>query len=161
MSRRTRRDSQTQATLDITPTIDVVFLLLIFFVATLRLPIPEADIRTDLPEKDLVAEAGQSETDVEETTDTNIIRIVLRRIGGRTELLFNNQAMQGGFGRLDSTLGGMRALAKAAPDIQQKVILDAGREVPYDYVVRALIICAKHDFNDISFAMPPAGMPAI
>ena len=141
-----------EATLDITPTIDVVFLLLIFFIATIKLPDPEANIRAYLPKKDDVQATGAVQAKPDETKNETIIRITLR---GARELFLNGASIKGGFREMDSKLGALRRFA--APGVDTKVILDAGGEVPYRFVVNALDICAKHDYKNVSFAMPKTG----
>jgi len=147
-----------QATLNLTPTIDVVFLLLIFFIATIRLPEPEANIRAYLPRKEKAASAGRGGSEEKETENVTRIRIALRTVGGaRTELRLNGALLEGGFRTLDRRLRVMRVVAEKTPTVKTEVILDAARTVPYRFVVTALDICTKHGFSTVSFAMPRKG----
>lgn len=146
------------ATLNITPMIDVVFLLLIFFVATLRLPEPEANIAAFLPRREKTAVGTSKSTDdTQETEDITRIRIALRRgADGRTEFRLNNALLRGPH-LLDAKLGSLRFMADQTPDVKTEVVLDAGPLVPYRYVVKTLDLCTKHRFESVSFAMPPRG----
>lgn len=139
----------TEATLDITPTIDVVFLLLIFFIATIRLPEPEANIRAYLPRTDETPTAGEMDVDPEETEDETVIHITMR---GVEVLQLNGSPVEGGFRELDTQLGVLRRVSVEGVDT--RVIIDAGPEVPYYFVVNALDICGKHEFTNVSFYMP-------
>jgi len=153
---------ESKATLNLTPTIDVVFLLLIFFVATMKLPVPEANIRAYLPRKEMVDATGQTTVEQKDAENVNKITIALRRGAGGTEMRLNGALIAGGFSRLDRKLRSLQAVARQAKDVRTVVTLDAGAEVPYRYVVTTLDVCAKNQFSDISFAMPlrgPTGSP--
>ena len=139
----------TEATLDITPTIDVVFLLLIFFIATIRLPAPEANIRAFLPRTEEAPAEAAMEAEPEETEDETVIRITMRGTG---VLLLNGAPVAGGFRELDSQLGVLRRVS--VEGVETKVVIDAGPDVPYYFVVNALDICGKHRFTNVAFFMP-------
>ena len=155
--RRRRVQDDTEHALNLTPTIDVVFLLLIFFIATIRLPKPEANIRAYLPRKDTVASAAKTEVESEKAETTDRIEIRLRALpNGQGELRLNGAVLKG-FRDLDRRLAGLARVAAMAASAQTEVILDAGRKVPYHYVVTALDLCSKHKLETVSFAMPPKG----
>lgn len=162
MIRPQKRDGGREATLNLTPTIDVVFLLLIFFIATIRLPEPEVNIRAYLPRKEQTAATGKSDTEEKETENVTQIRVTLRTVGAtQTEIRLNGGVLKGGFRVLDRRLRAMRLVAQKTPGIETKVILDAARTVPYRFVVTSLDICTKHKFSSISFAVPKgAAQPA-
>ena len=143
--KRQRGRSQEQATLDITPTIDVVFLLLIFFVSTIQLPPPEAELQTYLPKQEKTEATGKTTSDdQEETQNINRFVIGLRRAEGRFELKLNGAPLQRGFRQLDNQLGLLKQTSRQTPDIETKIILDAGETVPYRFVITTLDLCAKH-----------------
>ena len=133
--------------------------MLIFFIANIRLPDPEANIKAFLPKTEKVTGKGQGDPNEEETKNINRITITLRSVGGRTELRLNGAVLKGGFRSLDARLGSLRAVAAASPDVETKVTLDAAETVPYRYVVHALDVCAKHKFTSVSFAMPRKPAP--
>lgn len=149
MRRKRADDGHKEATLDITSTIDVVFLLLIFFIATIQLPDPEANIRAFLPREDIAETGPGDEAEPEETKDETVIRITMR--GART-LELNGAPVAGGYRELDTRLGALKRVA--VDGVDTRVILDAGPDVPYRFVVNALDICAKHAFTDVSFSIP-------
>ncbi len=144
-----------EAELDITPTIDVVFLLLIFFIATIRMPEPEANIQAFLPKTVVGKEAGK--TDKKEEEEVSVINIGLRSVGGSdVQVILNGAVLPGGFGRLNAALASLRYIAKRTPDAKSEVVLDAGKRVQYRHVVKALDLCGKHGFENVNFATPPA-----
>ena len=150
-----------EARIEMLPLIDIVFLLLIFFIATIRLPEPEANIRAYLPRKEKAASSGQGRSEEKETENVTQIRIALRTVQGtRTELRLNGALLEGGFRMLDRRLKVMRFVAEKTPTVTTEVILDAARTVPYRFVVTALDICTKHRFSKVSFAMPRKGVAA-
>jgi biopolymer transport protein ExbD len=142
--------------LNLTPTIDVVFLLLIFFIATIRLPKPEANLEAFLPKKDTSARGGKGESD--EAEDINKIRVALRgNAAGELAISLNGSRLPGGFDRLDGALASLHKVAEQVPDAKTEIVLDAGGDVPYVHVVTTIDLCAKHEFNNVSFVMPPRG----
>ena len=143
------KGSESLATLDITPTIDVVFLLLIFFIATIRLPNPEANIRAYLPRTEETSASDKTQAGEKETENVNRIRITLRNMTGGTELRLNGAVLKGGFRQLDQALASLGKIAAQSPEVKSKVILDVDSRIPYRYVVRAIDTCAKHKFDDI------------
>lgn len=147
--RKAREEEQPEATLDITSTIDVVFLLLIFFVATIQLPAPEANIRAFLPRTEESPAAAGMDAEPEETEDETVIRITMR---GVRDLRLNGAPVAGGFRELDSQLGALRRVS--VEGVETKVIIDAGPDVPYYFVVNALDLCGKYEFTNVSFFMP-------
>ena len=153
--RRRAPTSDEKAALDITSTIDVVFLLLIFFIATIRMPKPEVDIRAFLPREEAqVAQKGGGGKETK-TKDETAIRIDLRTGPGGAAIFLDDRRLKGGLRDLGRKL---RALDKyRSKDVESKVILAAQRDVPYLYVVRAINLCGVNNFNNVSFALPPVG----
>lgn len=154
MARRKRAVAE-GATLDITSTIDVVFLLLIFFIATIRMPKPEADIRAFLPREEEKVSDGAGASADEKTEDMDTIRIALRSGSRGTDVYLNGRLLRRGLRALNSRLAALNRVRNKA--IETKVVLAADRTAPYLYVVRALNLCGVNGFSDVSFAMPPKG----
>ena len=145
--RRSRRSTETEtAELNITSAIDVVFLLLIFFIIQMLQidwPEDEANIRAYLPKQE---DKGVTDTpEVEERTE---VQIGLKKgLGNHVRIFFNGKE-RNGYSDLKSA---MFLLKTSAPD--SKVILSVERAVPVFHVVRTLDICAGYGFKDVSFAM--------
>lgn len=155
---RVRRssDGRSEATLNLTPTIDVVFLLLIFFVATMQFPKAETNIGAYLPRKSpLVEGAGEKKEDEQKKENVSTIRISLQKAEAELQILLDGASLKADFGRLDRSLLLLSRNAAQTPNVQTEVVLDAERVVPYHHVVKALDLCAKHGFTNLSFAMPP------
>jgi biopolymer transport protein ExbD len=153
MKRPTRAAEGSGATLNLTPTIDVVFLLLIFFIATIRLPEPEATIRAYLPRTQEVEGTGERED--EDKKDINRVVIALEPAAGRgLQIKLNGAVLSGGFSQLSAALNSLRHLARAEPDVETEIVLDADGQVPYRFVIEALDVCSRRGFSNVSFAMP-------
>lgn len=152
---RGRRGEIEEAKLNLTSMIDCVFLLLIFFVATMKAPKLEANIQAYLPKTDPLKTAGAS-TEEPMKEEANVIEIALRRGGGdRVEILLNGAEIVGGFSRLSAALGSLRFIAETTPGARTEVIVDATDVVAYKHIVTTLDICARHKFENVAFAMPP------
>ena len=105
--RQRRSRERVDNPVDLTSMIDVVFLLLIFFIATMQLPEPEAGLRAYLPKEDPKVE-GAAE-DVQERPDlAPSLDLPPRELAGVTSNL--NVLVEGERGRLAryrSTLGNL------------------------------------------------------
>ena len=128
-----------------TPMIDVVFLLLIFFVCA-----SVGQIRESLLPTDLAAGALDSPQVTERPPPPlgEVWLLVQRDDAGRTVVQVNRA------GEFYRDYAGLRrtllALAEAAPEIP--VILDIAPDIPLGDVVRVYDICREADFDSISFA---------
>jgi biopolymer transport protein ExbD len=152
MRRRLGSEEEKEAALNLTPTIDVVFLLLIFFVATLRLPEPEANLRAYLPRTENTQSTGLTENTAEdEEEEVTKITIGLRRGSGGASILFNG-AKQQGWHELAANVESLRHTASKDSEIE--MILDADSQVELQAIIRVLDICSQFGFRDVSFAMP-------
>lgn len=129
--------------LNITPTIDMVFLLLIFFIATMQWPETESNISAYLPRRDEAA----GTTVLEEQEEINEAEIHLRPGTGDAVIVLFNGRDVGGFTGLRSA---MSLLRTNAPD--SRIILAVDRQVPYKNVVRTLDVCGRYGFEDVLFA---------
>lgn len=136
-STRTVQDVEMQ----ITPMIDVTFLLLIFFLCSIRFKLFSGKLATHLP-KDMGAGMRQQEPALEK------IQLVLER-ADRTPLGF--QIILNGIRVPD-----MRALAAklkrlhaTASDL--KVIIHPGDGIEHGHVVKVVNECLRADFREVSF----------
>lgn len=150
------------AVLDMTSMIDVVFLLLIFFMCATKFKLPEGSLRSFLP-RDMGN--SQSRPMVEENC-----RIWLRNEGGQViaiaddrtidpnnELVGDYEIHMGVPGpnmelvenhissRRDTYYGASSSLP---------VVIDFSGDVPWKYVSDVLNICTKLEIDKISFAAP-------
>jgi biopolymer transport protein ExbD len=128
------RHGRDEATVEMTPLIDVVFLLLIFFMVSTTF-IRETQLKIDLPEA-----AGE----LQEIED-NLIEITVDRLGDyavNDRLLVNNE---------------MRTLTRALLDViadkknpQTRVIITADANTTHQAVVRAMDAAGKVGLTRIS-----------
>jgi biopolymer transport protein ExbD len=134
--------------LSMTPMIDVVFLLLVFFVCAAT-----GQIRELLLPTDLAAGAVSSSEPVEMETPLGEVWLRLRLKGGRTIVDLEGTDYED-FGRLQETL---QALAATAPEIP--VILDIQPDVPLGEVIRVYDACQASGFESVHFAADPQKAP--
>ena len=129
--------------LNIAAMIDVVFLLLIFFMCTTSF---------EAVDKDLAAQIPQVSGDPSEESDFEPIRIELRKAGAETETVggevqvFCDDLKCGGFGELAEMLEQRRAIA----DIP--VIIAGEDEIDYENLVRVMDICYEVGFSRVAFS---------
>lgn len=129
--------------LNLTAMINVVFLLVIFFVVNLRFPQEEGSLSANLPK------AGRA------VAGANVPKIDKVVIGidypnRQVRVIVNNQPV-GGMTQLATKLF---LLQRQIPDAE--VTLDVKPDVPYRYVVEAFNLCARNKFTKVAFAQPPA-----
>ena len=152
--RRPRRDADDPAAaLNLTPTIDVVFLLLIFFIATIRLPEPEANIRAFLPKTEHKEGTGGREKEDEEDIERITVKLE-RHPSSVYRIIYEGNVLPGGFDHLRGVLALKRRSAQYTPEVEQEILLDADSSIPYRVVIRALDVCSSQGFDNVSFAMP-------
>lgn len=135
-----------RADLKMTPMIDVVFLLLIFFVCAASFQVIEDVLPTDLPPSGTV-EAAVLPPEIRELGQ---VVLLLRVRDGRRVVELNRQVFE--------QTGPLRAklieLAKVAPEIP--VILDIDEDVPMGFVVEVYDLCRIAGFETINFAASEA-----
>jgi len=134
------------AKLNITPMIDCVFLLVTFFMVTMKFPKTEALLPAYLPREE-AASAGRTDKKRE-----NKVAITLQMSRGVLEVYFNGALMGTRTRGTDNLDNALFALSREAPD--SRVILDARRDVPFKYIIQVMDLCALRHFTDISFATP-------
>jgi biopolymer transport protein ExbD len=126
-----------------TPMIDVIFLLLIFFVCTASFQIPEQVLPTNLSLPGAVAAdvpLNKMELDFEEV----IIKVFSR--DGQVAWEVNQRACAG-LGEVHQIL---LALATVSTDVP--VILDSEGEVPLGHVIDLCDLCRITGFQKVQFA---------
>lgn len=128
-----KNSKQDQVGFQIAPMLDVVFLLLCFFVTTQLFSQWETEIDITLP----TAESG----DVPQRLPGEVIVNVLED----GAMVINGKSLQAG--ELQAMMGRLVELFPGQP-----VIVRADRDTAYKHVVRVLDICRQSDIWNISFA---------
>ncbi len=163
--------------LAVTPMIDVVFLLLIFFLLASRFKSTEGEIKSYLPK-----DRGPGETpyviDLAEvrikllwldkagrpTTDPDVGRVVLKV----NDHVYPTRLVHDTVTRRNETVPRWEVLLdflrecnasyRGSSPKGQPVIIDARPVVPWKHVVSTLDRCIQADLEDITFAAPERGM---
>ena len=131
---RFRSTSDTpQATLQLAPMIDVVFLLLIFFLVTWSYARFENELDISVP-------AADESQDPQRRFGEQIINVTE---DGR--IIVNSVEMSD-----DELLESLNAVAEIRPD--QSVILRGDKAAAYEHIMRVLNICHKAKIYNIAFA---------
>jgi len=108
-----------------TPMIDVVFLLLIFFVLTFRIIVPEGDFNIDM------SPMGQAQAVVIDT-DSIQVRLLADNNGSLTAIQLNGE----GVDNFDLLRKHVWEISLAKPDLEIELFPD--EHLRYDYVIRAI-----------------------
>jgi len=128
-----------------TPMIDVVFLLLIFFLSTTSFQ----SIEGTLPSK-LLATEGNSVAAPQDIPEIELERIVIKVTGNGEQPQFsvNNQGQQ--------SLGGLAELLEKLGKIDDSlpVILDIDAQIPLGTAVDVYDACRLASFLKVQFAVP-------
>ncbi|NOX53252.1 MAG: biopolymer transporter ExbD [Planctomycetes bacterium] len=135
-----------------TPMIDIVFLLLIFFVCASAGQIRESLLATELAAGDV-----QSEEPLQREPPLlgQLWLHLRRRPDQRTVVEFNNPEYGRTFDDFDRLQVRLQELASIAREIP--VILDIEPDVPMGDMIRVYDICRGADFETIQFATEAAG----
>ena len=121
---------------NITPLIDVTFLLIVFFVMSNRLIQDEVAMEMTLPKE------ASGETVVEDDSD----KIVLN-VESADSVYFGARKVS--YDELRERL--RREKSRATRDVSVRI--RANRDVPYSAIEPILVICAQTGFSDVSFAV--------
>jgi len=128
-----RRQKQEEVSVNLTPLIDVVFLLLIFFMVSTTFS-RETQLQIDLPEADV------TDQNVEKPRVIEIVITADGQMSVNGQGLVNSQA---------DTLG--RALKKVAgSDRQQPLTITADASTPHQSVVTAMEVAGNLGFSKLS-----------
>ncbi len=127
------KEPEEEAVIGLTPLIDVIFLLLIFFMVTTTIIKPSKRLDIQLPE----AKAASAKT------KSIPVRIELKRSG---ELYLNGKRVN-----LKTLETRLRELGKEGG--KKTAIVRADRRLDYGRVVRILGICRASGFSDIGIAV--------
>jgi biopolymer transport protein ExbD len=151
--KRSPREAKNEHALDLTPAIDVVFLLLIFFISTIQLPDPESDIKAYLPKTHEAKSSQERPEDEEEDVDR--VRITIEADPILSFRIRLNGAALGGFEELAAMLDTLKATTESdAAVVRTEVVLDIDSSVPYRHVVQTLDTCNTAGYTNCTFALP-------
>lgn len=136
-----------EATINMTPMIDVVFLLIIFFLVSSHLARQEVQLKLPLPE----AASGEQET------DPNAPKLTINVLEDGTLLLAGRPISPT---ELQARL--RERLAELGDDAEMRI--RSHRDVPYEHVAPLLVACAKAGVWNVTFAVyeehdQPGGRP--
>lgn len=141
--------------LQMTSMIDVVFLLLIFFIVTLRIPPDEGTLQAAVPKAKGIGKTKAPEEDPEK--DFNDIRVMVRYSAQNEQMLVavDNQQVyitknELGDYNFDSLYA--RLKSKYQYNSNARVVIDCGDQVPYIGLIGALNATQGAGFRKISFA---------
>lgn len=129
-----------------TSMIDVVFLLLIFFIVTLQIPPDEGTLQAGVPKAQGVGTKTAPEEDPR--TEFEDINVILRYNATQNLVLIacDNQQLH----TFDMLFAKLQAKYKYNP--KARVIIDCGDTVPYQGLVSALNAAQGAGYRNISFA---------
>ena len=132
-----------KAELEIAPLIDVVFLLLIYFMVTASLIKKEADLSFMLPAK----------VDVPESLDLPIE--VLIEVSELGDIIINGMIFGNGETNLDDLIGQLLSLKEAADSSGSELIVNImpADKAVHGRIIRVMDACAAADVKNMSFSM--------
>ena len=127
-------DRRERIVLQMTPMIDIVFQLLIFFVFTFKIVLPEGDFNIRMPS----ASASQSS----EPSETPLLKVRLRATPDRElaslqlgDVVFSGEAP---FFQLQSEIRSLVGDSAGPGSADQEVEIEADYDLKYRYVIRAI-----------------------
>ena len=134
-----KRQADEELSVNLTPLIDVVFLLLIFFMVSTTFT-KESHLEIELPEA-----AGEKST-----TETKQIEIVINHKG---EFSINNRPL---INNTEDTI--KKAVVKVSGgDKKMPFIITADAKTPHEYVVKAMDVAGKLGFVHLSITTQRSG----
>ncbi|HID24081.1 MAG TPA: biopolymer transporter ExbD [Planctomycetaceae bacterium] len=148
------RDERPREQVPMTPMIDIVFLLLIFFVCASAGQIRESVLATELAAG---GEASEELPDREPPLLGQLWLHLRREADERTIVEFNNPQYGQAFDDFDRLRGRLLELAAVAREMP--VILEIAPDVPMGDMIRVYDICRQADFETIQFAAEMPGLP--
>jgi len=139
--RKTRHT--TRIALNLVAMIDVVFLLLIFFMCVNEWRVPEASLPATIP-----TGTGRQQDDVDPKRDLPFIRIEIS--GNRDDISIRVQERPvADMDDLSAHLIGLAGIDRSVP-----VVIDARGSVSFRWVIRALNACLRADLDNVAFTTP-------
>jgi biopolymer transport protein ExbD len=132
-------DSKSILSIKMTPLIDVIFLLLIFFIMTLKFQKPESVLENRLPEH-----LGQSVTDQQMDWEVVRLRIKLAAEGKQLKIYLQN--------RVVLTYAELLNYLNLLPE-EIVLVIEPESKVPYKHVIGVYNTCIKSKKKNIVFAI--------
>ena len=126
------------ASFNITPLIDVVFLLIVFFVMSSRLIREETAMELDLPRE----RSGVEQREEDQETDRVVINVT-----ESGEYYFGAKRVT------RAELKACLARARSRATRPTSALIRASRKTPYSVIEPALVLCAQTGFANVSFAV--------
>jgi len=133
--------------MELTPMIDVVFLLLIFFMVTLKFKVLEGKLQTYLPK-----DVGVNASPIDDLLDKVEIHIDAL---GDDEYAFRVRLSGRVMPDLETFYSTLANMQKAAAPDDLKCTLYPGRGVEYEHVVRVVDEILRAEVTDVTFAGVP------
>ena len=133
-----------------TPMIDVVFQMLIFFMIGMEIKEPEGRLDSFLP-KDKGQAAANPEDELEPPPPEVKIILIRSETTDQVEIYFEQYQCES-----INDLAGKLLKLKSAGMSGIPVVIDGGPKVPFGFILGALNACVKSRFTQISFKAPPA-----
>ncbi len=120
--------------LKMTSMIDVVFLLLIFFIVTLKIPRKEGMIETRLPEPTVDPDGGNGGRTIDKEFEPIVLKLRKSKSTGDVETYVGDVQIRSSR-QLANHLQRFKALEQ-----DKRVVLDCGDRVPYKNIVEAISV---------------------
>ena len=134
--------------LSMTPMIDVVFQLLLFFLWTSAFEVPEFDLRSEMVADHSPSSAGATPAD-----DFGQVVVELKLSGNVVQWYVNQRPLKD----VDALRRSLRELALISRQVP--VIVDPASEVALEHVIHAYDAARSCQFENIRFAAEAASMP--
>jgi len=132
-------DKNINFTVRMTPLIDVIFLLMIFFIMTIRFVEPEVILENRLPEK-----AGQGINDQKNDWEVVRIKIKLVQDGNQYKIYLQERVL--------NSYKDLLSYLDLLPD-KILVVIEPEATVPYKYVIGIYNTCLKSEKTNIVFTI--------
>lgn len=133
--------SKVRFTISMTPLIDVIFLLLIFFILAIRFEKPEGVLENILPERDTHGIAEQQK-------DWEVVKLRIKLIKEGKQLKIYLQE------RVVYTYRDLLAYLNMLPE-EIMLVIEPESKVPYKHVIGVYNTCLKSKKSNIAFAISP------
>ena len=132
-------DKQVNFSIRMTPLIDIVFLLMIFFILTIQFIKPETVLENRLP-----TQQDNSITETNEDWETVRLRISFQKDGEELKMYLQERVVVS----FEDLLSSLNMLPQKI-----MVVIEPEAEVPYKYVIGVYNTCLKAEKSNIVFAI--------